>query len=80
MRMVKTVKVVLVINAATLAINGIIVWLTIIRNFPPILGIMLFVGCLSGAVWLSCWLNGKLPKKRTRAFYAAETERMRRFI
>lgn len=75
--MIRLLKSMLIINIATLAINGIIVWLTIVRAFPPILGILLFIAIMAGFVWLSCWLNGKLPpKKRRTSLYAAPTEKV----
>jgi hypothetical protein len=62
-------------NVAALIVNGIIVWLMAVKMFPPILGISLLLGCLAGAVWLSCKVNGKLPKRgRPAAFYSAPTE------
>lgn len=70
----RTIKIMLAVNGVTLGMNSIIVWLTIVKAFPPVLGIALFVGCLTGLVWLSCRING-LPAKK---FHAAKTEPVRR--
>jgi hypothetical protein len=49
------------------------------RDFPPFLGICLLIGFFMGAVWCSCYVNGKLPKKiRPPTFYAAPTEKVER--
>lgn len=73
----RVVKLMLAINGATLVMNGVIVWLTIVKAFPPILGIAIFLACLAGAVWFSCYVNGKLPKRsRSATFYSAPTERI----
>lgn len=72
----KIPKYVLTINAGALAMNGIIVWLMVAQTFPALLGILLFFGCIAGAVWFSCYLNGALPGQRRRRFYSAETERI----
>lgn len=73
----KTVKFMLAINGVTLAINGIIVWLTVAKEFPALLGILLVFGFIAGAVWLSCYVNGVLPSQRQRAsFYSAPTEKV----
>ncbi len=62
-------------NVAALVVNGCIVWLTIVKYFPLVLGVVLFIGCLSGLVWLSCKLTGHLPAKQPRyTFYSAPTE------
>lgn len=73
----KVVKIILAINAGTLAINGIIIWLTIAKQFPAVLGILLFFGCIAGAIWFSCYVNQALPFQRKQKFYSAPTERMR---
>ena len=75
----RAVKLMLAVNGVTLGINGVIVWLTIVKAFPPLLGIVLFLGCLSSLVWFSCLVNGKLPAKKPRqAFYSAPTEKVGR--
>ncbi|HEU5376154.1 MAG TPA: hypothetical protein VFV38_11985 [Ktedonobacteraceae bacterium] len=74
--MMKVVKYLLIVNAVTLLINGIIVWLTIVRAFPPILGILIFLACMAGAVWLSCYLNGALPYQHRNAFYSIPAEKI----
>ena len=74
--MMKVVKYLLIVNAVTLAINGIIVWLTVIKAFPPILGILIVLAFIAGAVWLSCYLNGALPHQRRHAFYSTLTEKI----
>ena len=64
-------------NAAALALNGIIIALMAVRKFPPMLGLALIIAFLAGSVWLSCWAQGKLPKKeRLASFYSAPTEQM----
>jgi hypothetical protein len=74
----KVAKYLLVINGITLAINGMIVWLTVIKTFPPALGILLFLAGLAGAVWFSCYVNGALPRRRHQpGFYSPPTERMK---
>ena len=75
----RVAKYLLAINVGTLLINGIIVWLTIAKYFPAILGIVLFLGVLGALVWFSCLVNGKLPRRPHRSFYTAETEEIRRF-
>lgn len=72
----KVVKYMLIVNAVTLGINGTIVWLTIIKAFPPILGIVIFLACMAGAVWFSCYVNGALPHQRRHAFYSAPTKKV----
>lgn len=74
----KVVKYMLIVNAVTLGINGIIVWLTIIKAFPPILGVVIVLVFIAGAVWLSCYLNGALPHQRRNSFYIAQTEKAER--
>ena len=64
--MSKLIKRLAYINVAALTINGIIVWLMIVRSFPPILGILIFLACMAGAVWFSCYINGALPKRRSQ--------------
>lgn len=41
-------------NISALAVNGVIVTLVIAKTFPPVLGVLLFLGCLVAAVWCSC--------------------------
>ncbi|MBA2679235.1 MAG: hypothetical protein H0U76_12655 [Ktedonobacteraceae bacterium] len=66
-------------NLAALAVNTIIVWLTLVKAFPPVLGVSIFLVFLASTIWLSCYLNGQLPKKaRPPSFYAARTEKTRR--
>lgn len=66
-------------NILALVVNGIIIWLMAVRFFPPMLGILLFIGFLLGAVWFSCKVNDKLPKKAPQhTFYAAPTEEVER--
>lgn len=73
----KVVKFMLAINGVTLVINGIIVWLTIIKAFPAALAFVVVFVFIGGATWLSCYANGALPKRRRRSnFYSAKTERM----
>lgn len=75
----KVVKYMLVVNGVTLTINGVIVWLTVVKTFPAILGIVLFLGFMASAVWLSCYMNGALPsQRRSHTFYSAPTERIER--
>ncbi len=62
-------------NVIALVVNAILVWLTIVRVFTPMLGLTMVVGFLLGAVWCSCLVNGKLPKKPSRQpLYAAPTQ------
>jgi hypothetical protein len=69
----------LVVNGVTLLINGVVVWLTIIKSFPAMLGIGIFLGCLATAIWFSCLINGKLPRKtRPSGFYTPSTEEVER--
>lgn len=73
----KLIKPLAYINVAALTINGIMLWLMLVRNFPPILGMALFVTCLAGAVWFSCYVNGALPKRgQPTSFYSAPTEKI----
>lgn len=73
-------KIVIYCNILSLTVNGILVWLMLVKLFPPMLGILIFLGCLAGAVWLSCYTNGRLPKKaRQGTLYAAPTENIERF-
>lgn len=75
----KVVKSMLIVNAATLVINGVIVWLTIVKSCPAVLGIALVIGFLSGSVWVSCAVNGKLPRKAAKYhFYSAPTQKVER--
>jgi len=67
-------------NIAALVVNGCIVWLMAAKVFPLVLGVSIFLGCLSDAVWVSCKINDKLPKKPARrTFYSAPTEKAQRF-
>lgn len=67
------------VNIGALVVNGILVWLMVVRLFPPILGIFIFLGLLASLVWFSCYVNGKLPKRAPKyTFYSAPTERMER--
>ena len=68
MKHLRLLKLLLGINGVTLAINGVIVWLTVVKTFPPALGVLLFLGLLAGAIWLSCYANGVLPKKPRRVW------------
>ncbi len=61
-------------NIGALGINGVIIWMTIVKTFPVVVGILLVAGFFAGAVWFSCYVNGVLPDQRRIAFYAAETE------
>ena len=64
-------------NGASLAVNGILLWLMTVRMFPPILGLALIIVSLAVSVWFSCWAQGKLPKKeREASFYSAPTEKI----
>jgi hypothetical protein len=64
-------------NATALALNGIILALMAVREFPPILGLVLIIAFLAVSVWLSCWAQGKLPKRgRPVSFYSAPTEQI----
>lgn len=76
----KVSKPILYCNMLALAVNGILVWLMVVKMFPPMLGILIFLGCLASAVWFSCYANGRLPRRaRRHTFYTAPTERMERF-
>lgn len=55
----KVLKLMLAINGVTLVINGIIVWLTVAKEFPAVLGVLFVLACFAGAVWLSAKANGK---------------------
>lgn len=55
----RLLKAMLAINGVTLVINGVIVWLTVVKAFPPVLGIALFFACLGALIWLSCKANGR---------------------
>jgi hypothetical protein len=64
-------------NVTALLVNGVIVWLMAVRVFPLMLGITIFFGCMAGAVWFSCKVNGKLPNQgRPATFYSGPTEEM----
>lgn len=76
----KVSKVVIYCNMLSLMVNGILVWLMIVKMFPPMLGILIFCGCLAGAVLFSCYANGRLPKKVSQhMFYVAPIEKIERF-
>lgn len=78
MSTMRLMKIMLAVNAVTLVMNGVIVWLVLTRTFPFLLGVVVVGGCLAGAVWGSCYVNGALPKQRRHAFYSAQTERVER--
>jgi len=64
-------------NIAALSLNAIMLVLMTIEKFPPVLGLILLVVFLGASVLLSCWAQGKLPKKkRPLGFHLAPTERM----
>ena len=63
-------------NIGALGINGIIVWMTIVKTFPAVVGILLVAGFFAGAIWFSCYVNGVLPDQRRSAFYASPTEKV----
>lgn len=48
-------------NIGALCINGVLVWLTIIKNWPPFLIVCTIAVILGLCIWLSCYANGKLP-------------------
>jgi hypothetical protein len=62
-------------NVASMIINVIIIGLMVVKVCAPIIGILLVIGFMASAVWLSCYANGKLPKKaKAHTFYSAPTE------
>lgn len=63
-------------NVAALSINGIIVWMTITKTFPVVVGVLLVAAFLAGAVWFSCLVNGVLPRQRKITFYLAKTQKV----
>ncbi len=64
-------------NITALTLNGILLCLMAMKLFPPLLGIVLLLAFLLGSVWLSCYANGRLPKRvRKVGFYSAVTEYM----
>lgn len=73
--MIKVAKLILIVNGTALLINGIVVWLVIAKTFPLLLGALVFFGFFAGAVWLSCYMNGALPRQRRHAFYSTQTEK-----
>ncbi len=63
-------------NVMALLVNVLIVWLTMVRVFAPMLGLTIVVGFLLGAVWFSAKANGKSLRWRPkRTFYSASTEK-----
>lgn len=75
MRMLRAIKYLLIVNAVTLGMNGVVVWLVIAKTFPALLGVLLVLGFIAGAVWLSCLVNEMLPYQRYHAFHSAPTEK-----
>lgn len=63
-------------NLTALSVNGILVWMTITRTFPMLLGVFLIIVFLGGATWFSCYANGVLPKQRRQGFHTAPTEKV----
>jgi len=65
-------------DVAALTLNMLIIGLMVVKVFAPILGIALLIGFLASSVWLSCLVNGKLPKKaRGYSFYSAPTKEVK---
>ncbi|MDQ2906876.1 MAG: hypothetical protein M3Y81_25485 [Chloroflexota bacterium] len=72
-------KSVIYFNLAALTIDGLVLWLGAVKVWPPMVGATVIAVFLAGAIWLSCYLNGQLPKKARRVtFHAAPTERVER--
>ena len=46
-------------NLFALAVNALVLLLAVLRICSWVLPLLLFVGCLLGLVWLSCWINGR---------------------
>ncbi len=70
-------KPLLYVNGVALVLNGIMLILMTAKLCPPILGVLLIVAFLLCSVWLSCWAQGRLPRKgRVARFYSAATEHM----
>lgn len=46
-------------NVIALLVNGMLVWLTVVRLFPAMLGVLLVLAGFAGAIWLSAKANGK---------------------
>jgi hypothetical protein len=66
-------------NLAALSLNGVLLCLMAIKAFPPLLGMALIMVFLCGSVYLSCYLNGRWPKrKRVVPFHAAPTRKVMR--
>ena len=66
-------------NLTALSLNGMLLCLMAVKAFPPLLGIALLIVFLAGAVALSCYLNGQVPRrKRVVPFHAAPTRNMGR--
>ncbi len=72
-------KPVIYANLAALAIDGLVLWLGAVKVWPPMVGATVIIAFLVSAIWLSCYVNGMLPKKARRSrFYSALTEKRRR--
>lgn len=68
-------------NLTTLTLNGVMLCLMAIKAFPPLLGIVLIIVFLAGSVYLSCYLNGQMPKRRYHVpFHAAPTRKSDVFL
>ncbi len=66
-------------NLTALSLNGVMLCLMAAKAFPPLLGIVLLIVFLCGSVGLSCYLNGRWPKRTHRVpFHAAPTRKMGR--
>lgn len=64
-------------NLTALSLNGVLLCLMATKAFPPLLGIALIMVFLCGSVGLSCYLNGRLPRRRHGVpFHAAPTRKV----
>lgn len=75
----KTVKLLMYCNIIALIINGLIVWLTIIKAFPAALAFIIIFAFIGAATWLSCYAQGVLPhQRRKHDLHSSPTEQMER--
>lgn len=68
-------------NLTALSLNGVMLCLMATKAFPPLLGIALLLAFLACSVYLSCYLNGQLPKRKHRVpFHTAPTQKRDAFL
>ncbi|HLG64284.1 MAG TPA: hypothetical protein VKY19_20235 [Ktedonosporobacter sp.] len=63
-------------NLAALSLYGVLLCLMAAKAFPLLLGMALLIVFLACSVYLSCYLNGQLPKRKYRVpFHTAPTKK-----